>query len=380
MKWFLPPTSARHNQSATAMTLVEVIGVLGITAILAGVLIPVAFRILDRIAREKEAATLRTLGDAFQMSIMKTRSIPAQAGLSQFIATNSGIDLNSVARNLRNRTRMLVFDKGSTWFSANLPYSQSVVGSTAIPDNPRVMLLSSIAGELPFADLDANQFDSLWKTTEGTLPAWFTGDPYDVQIQRVNLASLFVNLLVSTYKPGTNGNGYFGFEGKAPILQAPSGAGTNAYYLRGTALNLRTSTDTNTPPALTQILQEDSSFVFENNVWQSSIVGPIAAPGTGDLTDIVDAFLKAYPNPNSRLYATNAPRTQQVQVVYTMRNFMSNYSYWANAGFGTPLKNALGLDAKQAAMMDAVQGLYSVNAQYTNLPPPNMTAPPPPYP
>lgn len=378
MKRLPPTTCARRNESAAAMTLVEVIGVLAVMAVLAGVLIPVAIRSLDRIAHDKEAASLRTLGDAFQNSIMKTRSIPAQAGWVQFIATNAGIDVHSVTNNLRNRTRMLVFDKGSAWFSANLPYSQSASGSTALPDNPRVMLVSSIASALPYTDLDGSQFNSLWTTAEGSLPAGWTGDPYDVLIQRMNLAPLFVNLLVSTYKPGTNGNGYFGFEGKAPINQAPTGKGTNAYYLRGTELNLRTSADTNTPPALTQILQQDSSFVFENNVWESSIVGPVPVPGISDLAAIVGAFLKAYPNPNSHYYTNTAPRTQQVVIVNTMMDFMSGYTNWAAGGFGNPLKNSLGLDSKQAAMMDAVQGLYSPLSTWTNVPPPNLTTDAPP--
>jgi type II secretory pathway pseudopilin PulG len=363
------------------MTLVEVIGVLAVMAVLAGVLIPVAIRSLDRIAHDKEAASLRTLGDAFQNSIMKTRSIPAQGGWVQFIATNAGIDVYSVTNNLRKRARVLAFDNGSAWFSTNLSgYGQSASGSTAITNQLRVMLVSSIAGKVPFTDLTAGQFDSLWNTPEGSLPAGLglTGDPYDVQIQRMNLAPLFVNLLVSTYKPGTYGTGYFGFENKAPLNPAPYGAGVSAYYLRGTVLNLCTNADINIPPVHTQILREDSSFVFENNVWESSIVGPVPVPGISDLAAIVDAFLKAYPNPNSHYYTNTAPRTQQVVIVNTMMDFMSGYTNWAAGGFGNPLKNSLGLDSKQAAMMDAVQGLYSPLSTWTNVPPPNLTTDAPP--
>jgi type II secretory pathway pseudopilin PulG len=380
MKCLPHTTRARRNEATTAMTLVEVIGVLAVTAVLAGVLIPVALRILDRIAHDKEAASLRTLGDAFQMSIMKTRSIPAQAGWPQFIATNAGIDVYSVTNNLRKRTRVLVFDKGSTWFLANLPYSQSASSCTAIPDKPRVMLASSIAGQLPFTDLTAGQFDSLWNTPEGSLPAGLglNGDPYDVQIQRMNLAPLFVNLLVSTYKPGTYGNGYFGFENKAPLNPAPYGAGVSAYYLRGTVLNLCTSADTNIPPVHTQILQEDSSFVFETNVWESSIVGPIPVLGSGDLASVVDAFLKAYPNPNAFYYTNNFYRTQQFLVASTMAGFMSNYYAWATNGFPNNWKTSLG--NTQAAMMNAIWGLYTTHGSFANIPAPNLTNNAPPFP
>lgn len=378
MKLRFPIFQPRRNRSAVAMSLVELIGVLAVIAVLAGVLIPVAIRILDRIARQKEEATLKTLASAFEASILKTRSIPTGAGWHLFLSTNAGIDLNSITNTLRNRARVFVFDPGSAWLSANLPYVQSYAGLSAIPDLPRAMVLSSIAGNLPFTTLNASEFDGLWNSPEGTLPNWFAGNPYDVQIRRINLAPLFVNLLLSTYKPGTNGNGYFGFEATTPINAAPAGAGFSAYYLRGTELNLRTSTDLGVPASHTEILQEDESFVFENNVWQSSIIGPITAPGIGDLTGIVKAFLEAYPNPNSFYYTNTAPRTQQVLVVSTMREFMTNYSYWASQGFDAALKTTLDIEGKRDAMMDAVQGLYSQYGQFTNKPPPNMTTPPPP--
>lgn len=365
------------------MTLVELIGVLAVILILAGAAIPVALRTLDRIAREKELASLRALGDALQLGIMKTRSVPAQSTWHLFIAGNSGMDVKSVTNNLRNRSRVMHFDKRSTWFNSvgittATPYNQAAPGLASLPDNARVIFATHIGGEISqiFAALTDTQFEDLWKAPAGTIPpsvrGTWNGDQHDILIHRVSLAPLFVRLLVSTYTPGTNGLGWYGFEGKAPVSNAPPGDGYAAYYLRGTELNLRSSSDTNTAPDHTEILQEDTSWVFENNVWQTSIVGPRPSPGLSDITDIVDAFLKAYPNTNSYWYTSSVPRTQQALVVITMRDYMSNYSRWATSNFTDTAKTDLQLEDKRVAMMDAMQGLFSQASHWTNVPPPNV--------
>lgn len=371
----------RPNQVAVAMTLLEMIGVLAIIAVLAGIAIPVAIRYLDRVVNEKEAATLRSMGDAFQEAILRTRSIPGEAAWHVFLSTNAGVDIRSLTNNIRSRQRILQFDPDSSWFSANAltqPYIQSASGTTVVPDNARVMIISCTSGQLPFTVLDADEFGELWDSPDGTLPAgppWtgWDGDPHDVKVHRINLAPLFVRLVLSTYLPFGSGNlGYYSFEGKGPINAAPATPPFfSAYFLRGTELNLRSTNVLTTPPDHTHLLQEDTSFVYENGVWQSSIIGPMPMIGIGDLTNIVDAFLNATPNINSHYYTNTIPRTQQVLVVETMIKYMSNYNLWVISNFTKAAKDALQLETNQAAMMDAMQGLYSAASKWTNVPPPN---------
>src|SRR5678815_1258884 len=94
-----PTNFQRGGHPQRAMTLIEMIGVLTVIAILAGATIPAALRILDRLAAEKEAATLQSLADALKDGILKTRTIPNPSSWyswASFVATNAGLDVSSV--------------------------------------------------------------------------------------------------------------------------------------------------------------------------------------------------------------------------------------------------------------------------------------------
>lgn len=344
------------------MTLVEMIGVLAVIAVLAGVLVPVALRLLDRIALDREIANLQALGDAFQKAVMRARSIPDQTGWHLFLSTNAGMDVLSITTNFRNRQRVLLLDESSgSWIPGKLPYQQTPAGTTPAPRQVRLMLVSTIAGpNLPFGSSRYGaEFDQLWNSPPNTLPAaspWtgWTGRAEDVIIHRINLAPLFVRLQLGTYSSATNGMYNFN---KAPGTNAaPRFTGFEAYYIRGTELNLYSGMPL-TNLDLTAVLNEDNSYVYEGGIWRSSLV-KAAAKGLGDISDIVAAFLAAQPNTNALNPVGNA---QQVDVVLKFLDFMTNYNKWAAPGpdqFKKKYRDTLLLPEKQVAMMQAVQGLY----------------------
>src|SRR5512133_34437 len=107
-----------------AMTLIEMIGVLAVIAVLAAVLLPVALRTLDRLASEREIATLASLGDSFRSGILRARRIPTADQWASFMATETGMELAAVTQNGRRVPRAILYDKGG-WFSTNLPYAQT---------------------------------------------------------------------------------------------------------------------------------------------------------------------------------------------------------------------------------------------------------------
>ncbi len=232
---------ARNRQ--TAFTLIEMIGVLAVVAVLAGLLVPVALRHLDQIASEQEAARLQALGDALQQNILSTHSIPSYTNWATVVATQSGLDVGSVTNNFRNRPRVLLVDAGG-WLSNKLTYVQSSVGTSNLPVNARVMLVSSLGRNLPITTGMplASDFDALWNAPPGTVP-WtgWNGDPYDVKIQRVNLSPLFVKLVLTTYNSATNGQ--YSIEPAPPNAtnQVPFNSGFGAYFLKGTTLKLYTA-------------------------------------------------------------------------------------------------------------------------------------------
>src|SRR6267154_5459164 len=65
----------RSRNFPRAFSLIELIGVLAVTAILAAVLVPALIRQMDRIAGHQESAALRSFSDALQQSILRNRYI-----------------------------------------------------------------------------------------------------------------------------------------------------------------------------------------------------------------------------------------------------------------------------------------------------------------
>jgi type II secretory pathway pseudopilin PulG len=343
------------------MSLIECVAVVAVLAVLTVAMVPVTVRHLDQLASDQETASLKALGDALVARIVATRHIPNQTDWATQIATQTGSDVAAVTNNLRNRARVFLADP-SGWFSSNLPYTQTNTGTASAPSNARIMLVSSIGAAVPMTNgmPTASDFATLWGEASGIVPtngAWtgWTGRAEDVKIYRINLSPLFVNLALSTYN--TYSNGQYAIDGST-LLQAPPNNGVTGYFLQGTALKLYTGMPSNTLDS-TQILTRDVSFVYEAGVWKDSIRGDPPF-GLGDISGVVAAFLAA---PTNSLAATP---TQQVAVVQSMINYMSNYNNWAAGNFtDNSLKNYL-KNTLQPAMISAVQGLYTGSNYPTN--------------
>lgn len=350
-----------------AMTLIELIGVLAIIGILAGALIPVALRILDRIAAQREVATLRTFANVLEGSILRHRTIPNVAGLAGAVAAEAGVDVASVTENPRRRQRALLMDGGGWLGTATLPYAQGAAGLADLPVNARVMIVSSLGAPLPITSgtATAADFAALWNAPDGTVPAsWnstWNGNPDDVKIQRINLSPLFVNLVLSTYTSSLQGQ-YKIRDTDNTFYSAPTGTGTNAYYLRGTVLDLYSGPATNAVLNHSAMLDRDISYVFEDGIWKNSIVGG-ATYGLGDISGIVAAFLAATNNTRAVLPYPTYSNAQQVVIVDSFIQYMSNYQVWSANDFPKTTVNPLVPDLTkmvdvQKNMMSNVWGLF----------------------
>src|SRR5688572_30333194 len=117
----------RGDRPGLAFTLIEMIGVLAVVSLVAGLLTTASLRHLDRIASDQESALLQTLGDALQKSILRTRTVPSYTNWAAVVAAQAGLHIESVTRNFRNRARVLLMDSGG-WLSTNLPYTQNSAG------------------------------------------------------------------------------------------------------------------------------------------------------------------------------------------------------------------------------------------------------------
>lgn len=356
---------SRLNARSSALTLIEMIGVVAILAVLTVLLSTAGLRHLDRIASERELATLRGLSVDLQKTILRTRSISNVAGLAAAIALDTGKDIGDITNNARSRQRVFWMDQAG-WLSNNVPYVQTSAGTPLAPTNARLMILSSIGAPLPVTSgmVSAADFAALWSCAEDTLPAaapWTSIDPHDVKIQRVNLAPLFARLVLSTYTAATNGQ--YRIDGGS-LVSAPRSNGVSAYYLKGSVATFVTGAPANQTNH-TVILNQDSSFVYEYGTWRSSIIGG-ESYGLSDVSGIVAAFLAATPNQRARLTNTNA---QQIAIVSSFVNYMSNYNAWASNDFPQSWTgNNSFLDKMQRNMMSNVAGLFSTAGSYNNYP------------
>lgn len=358
-----PGSGTCRAGSSRGMSLLEMIGILGIIALLAGVALPVAIRILDRIAADREIAALKTIGEGLQTAIVRSRSVPNPAYWVSFVATHAGMDADTIDRTPRKRLRVLVPDPASTFLNQNptqpVIYAQTTAGLAAVPVKSRLILLSCLGGQLNVGTLDEAQFETLWST--GTLPGIFTGRPDDLKMQRIDLSRLFVKLAIGTYAVGENFDpvpiklGQYSIDGGTTNFALHGGAPA-AWYLRGTVLRLFTQEKIPVPDH-THILNADVSFVYEDSEWRTSILG-MSVVGKGDLSSVVEDFLKAYPNKDAKYYTSSDPYAPQRRVVTTMKDFMAAYRAWELAGANpAPAQKDPVINARHT-MLDAMYGLF----------------------
>jgi prepilin-type N-terminal cleavage/methylation domain-containing protein len=368
------------RRSHRAFTLIEMIGVLAVIAILMVVLVPALLRQMDRMAGEQEKASLKSIGDALQQSVLRNRYIPSGSDWATNAAIELGVNVFNVTTNARTWPRLFLIDPALQVGAngAGLPYTQystgSVVtagGAITAPVSPRVLILSSIAGALP-AGLasgiaSSNDFNALWNwnDTSSALPGsskWsgWPGASDDLKVQRLNLSPLFVHLLLNTYS--SSGSPRYSIDSTnwaGALVVATNGLGVEAYFIQNSILTLYTHQGAIDSQ---QILIRDSSFVYNENVWRGSIAGGFFLGGL-DVASTVDKFLAAPAN----LRAANGAN-QQALIVQAMQDYLDAYQNWAGAVFPNgALKTTAG--QKQTAMMTAVQGLYQANVNNpTNVP------------
>jgi prepilin-type N-terminal cleavage/methylation domain-containing protein len=136
-------------------TLIEMIGVLAIIAILAGVLAPNALRSIERTAVNAEAQTLRTLGSHVKLYLRDQGTPPTPANWTIALGSYTDLSPGDLATNKRQIGRVYLTDP------ATIP-------------TQRVIILSSMRAGLALptaANINtAVRFQDIWQTTDGAVP------------------------------------------------------------------------------------------------------------------------------------------------------------------------------------------------------------------
>jgi prepilin-type N-terminal cleavage/methylation domain-containing protein len=360
--------------SQRAFSLIEMIGVLTVIAILATVLMPAFIRQMDKIAGDEESASLKSFGDGLQSSIQRNRYIPSYTNWASVVATELGLNLSDVTTNRRKKSRYFLIDPNWQIGAAPNPgqvYQQTTPG-VPLPGNTRIIILSSIGDALPnmISGIPsvAGDFDAIWNWNDASstpppaslLNGFSRGE--DLKIQRVNLSPLFVRLVLTVY--ASDGIPRYSID-SISCGGATYVTNLDNYFIKGTTLSLYTHMDCSDPNVMDSrhILTFDTSYVYNQNVWRSSIIGGATVGGL-DVGTVVDKFLAAPPNLNPFVpHGTD----QQRWVVTNMMAFMAAYDNWAGNNFPPgALKNTT--SAKQQAMMDVVMGLFANGSGYKSTP------------
>jgi hypothetical protein len=281
---------------------------------------------------------MANLAAGLQAHIIRNHTIPSATNWTTTIANVLGADSVSVSTNSRGFARIYLIDPNlriGTGVGAALPYAQTSAGSTN-PASPRILIISSLGIALPTGlnsgvASSATAFNNIWDATDGTVPAgWsWTGRGDDLRIQRINLAPLFVQLILNNDSPTT---GHYAVDASSH-LALPSNPFTT-YLLLGTRLGLHSTDGT---LQSTEVLQDPRSFVYEKGIWRGKLFSSQSARrlSGADLQAAFDLFMAAPPNANAKSGAT------QARVTTAMLSYMSNYINWAVSGFPSNMKNAV---------------------------------------
>jgi prepilin-type N-terminal cleavage/methylation domain-containing protein len=348
-------TRQPHPPFRKAFSLLELIGVLAVMAVLAAIILPILTRSIDRVANERETAELAAFETGLRQSIMRQGYLTNWANLPDQIANELGAEPTRVSSNARRQPRFFLVDP-LMQLGTNAPgqlYVQTDAGSVVTnssgvipPVNPRLIIITSMGPPLSGVTGGPNaDFDAIWNTAAGQTPATaalssWGGKPSDLRIKRINLSDLFVHLILTSN--GSQAAGKYSVS-SANYLTA-SALPVEAYFFRNSVLELYNgggSLDSK------QILTKDCSFVYDQNVWRSTLNASYTSEL--DLRSIANNFLHSTLN--------SAAGSTPAAVVQSMITYLDAYRAWATLNFNNAgFKNTA--IAAQADMVTKVQELY----------------------
>ena len=357
-----------ENQMADrrAFTLVELIGVVAVIFILALAVMPAMLKQMYDVERTKEQATLQALGAGLHSYVLSTRIIPGTNTIATDLANQLGWAAADVRTNGRGVLRYFILDPATRiGTNAVLPYVQTNILAANLPTNQptnRFLIVTTLRSVLPVSvtrgcATNTVAFQNAWDSDEGVRPAsWSDGDWGDILIQRVNLQSLFQQVILNSIVasndvsyPATNGE--FSLDvtnNHAPLPRTPF----SAYVLQGTRLGLHANGG---GLQVLQVIQGAGgltngapfypapSFVYEKGnagqgagSWRGKLFLTTAAQQLKgpDLQGAYEVFM-------SGPVRANAGGVTQATLTWNFYNYMSNYVTWASNSFSASKKTAV---------------------------------------
>ena len=318
----IPPESRGRSSTESGFTLLEMMAVLVVLAILAGLSSDAFLVRRKRANRQTEAAELSTLSEAWLQAALRTRSLPSDTNWVDWLAVGCALPVQRIARNASGGRRQLVYDPEARFGRppAPCPFVQVATGSLE-PIRPRLVLVSSLGDDLP--DLRTLSFDSLWTNAPGAFPSgWPTswaGESGDLLLERLDLRGRFQRLVLHNLDSGTNAP----YAVSSESASIPVGGRMEGWFLVGSMVELRSADGS---AQASEVIQEADSYVFERRRWSRRVTdGPTRSGGMGDLAD---QFL-ASPLPSG----AGRSATDRAVVVDAIAQYFSAYANWGAQGF-----------------------------------------------
>lgn len=184
------------NRNEKGFTLIEIIGVLAILAIMAGMLAPNLIQQIESARADAEEGNLQNLAAGLEASILATRIIPRSSwnnaanagGWDTAVNVQTNIPASKIRVNDNGCVRRYWFDPNTTLPDLGAdPYDQNTTDEIPIaaPVDTRAMIISNLSEDCLPDIYGGAAFVQTWDQTGGLM------ESPTLKIQRMNLSQLF---------------------------------------------------------------------------------------------------------------------------------------------------------------------------------------------
>lgn len=229
------------KKCAGGFSLLEMIGVMAVMAILAGALVPSVFQLIEEGYQAAERQSMAAIAGSLRSHMVQNKTIPTSSPKTwpTAVAGYAALAPNRVLKNDKGFTRVLYFDPHFfTSVDAKFGGYNQTLGLATKPVSPRLMIISSLSGEISANINTAEKFSQVWD--QG--PKMLIEESKSLFIERVNLAPLFLRVVLNNAHK--NHVGYVlegGNEGSIAGLSGGADGSRTVWVLAGTALSLNTT-------------------------------------------------------------------------------------------------------------------------------------------
>ena len=138
---------------------------MSVLALLAAAIMPNVIRKIDRATWQRETSDLSAMANGLVQTILRDKQVPSQANIPVAAAKYLDLATTQVQTTPRNFSRVFLLDPNlniNGIVPGSLPYSQGSSGSSSVPANARVMIISTIAQ--PAVAANVSDFNTIWNT------------------------------------------------------------------------------------------------------------------------------------------------------------------------------------------------------------------------